>query len=77
MISLEQLRNILSRNIREKTPQAIELKMPGETVIVGPTSDAVINELAVRGVDEVDLLKCDCTYLVEHDFLYALTVEVK
>ena len=77
MISLEQLRNILSRNIREKTPQAIELKMPGETVIVGPTSEAVINELAVRGVDEVDLLKCDVTYLVDNDFLYALTVEVK
>ena len=77
MISLEQLRNILSRNIREKTPQAIELRMPGETVITSANADAVINELAVRGVDEVDLLKCDCTYLVEHDFLYALTVEVR
>ena len=77
MINLEQLRNILSRNIREKTPQAIELKMPGETVITSADADAVINELSIRGADEVELLKCDCTYLVDNDFLYALTVEVK
>lgn len=77
MISLEQLRSVLNRNIREKTPHAIELKMPEETVITSADAESVINELSIRGADEVDLLKCDCTYLVEHDFLYALTVEVK
>ena len=51
--------------------------MPGESLVLTADAEAVTNELLVRGVDEVELLKCDVTYIVERDFLYALTVEVK
>ena len=77
MITLSRLRAVLQHEIQRRTPQSIELRRPGEVLVLPPDAEAVINELLVRGVDEVELIKCDVTYIVERDFLYALTVEVK
>lgn len=77
MIALSRLRAVIQHEIQRRTPAAIELKMPGEVLVLPADAEAVINELLVLGVDEVELIKCDVTYIVEQDFLYALTVEVK
>ena len=90
MIGLDRLRSIIERELHQRTPQAIELRMPGEVLLLAPVPEAavptaspvglaasVINEIYVRGVEEVELVRIDATYLPEHDFLYALTVEVK
>ena len=75
-MTLEHLRQVLQREIRLKTPQAIELRLPGEVILISATVDAVINELLVRDAQEVELVKCDATYLVEQEFLYVLTVDI-
>ena len=77
MMTLQQLRAVLLREIQRKTPAAIELRMPGEVLVLPADAEAVINELLIRGVDEVELVHCDTSYLIDRDFLYALSVQVK
>jgi hypothetical protein len=77
MVSLIRLRAIIEREIHNKTPNAIELRMPEEVLILPAEAQAVVNEILVRGTEEVEIVKIDSTYLPDHDFLYALTVEVR
>lgn len=50
--------------------------MPEERFLVSPDAEAVINELTIRGVDEVELVKID-TGLTDTDFTFVLRVEVR
>ena len=50
--------------------------MPGEVLLLPADAQAVVNEIYVRGTEEVELVNMSATYLPDHDFLYALTVEV-
>ena len=77
MVSLERLRSVVARELRSRRPLAIELRMPGETLLLQPDAQAVVNEILVRGTEEVELVRIDTTLLPDHDFLYALAVEIR
>lgn len=78
MVTLDHLRHILRREILRTMPRAIDLRLPDEPHMLLPvTPDDVINELIVRGVDEVEIVRIDADYLVHDDFLYVLAVELR
>lgn len=76
MVGFEKLRFIIERELWRHKPKLIELIMPEERFLVSPDAEAVINELTIRGVDEVELVKID-TGLTDTDFTFVLRVEVR
>jgi len=76
MVTLQRLRTIIDNEIHRHLPNAIELRMPGETLVLPVSSEAVANEILVRGVEEVELVNIG-TSLIGEDFIYALSIEIK
>lgn len=76
MVGFEKLRLIIERELWRHKPKLIELTMPEERFLVSPDAEAVINELTIRGVDEVELVKVDAG-LTDNDFIFVLRVEVR
>lgn len=76
MVGFEKLRFIIERELWRHKPKLIELIMPEERFFVPPDAEAVINELTIRGVNEVELVKVDAG-LTDNDFIFVLRVEVR
>ena len=76
-ITEEQLRSMLRQAIKRHTPELVEVRYVNshETELLPADADCVAKDVAGRAA-ALSVGKIDVTYLVDHDFEYALTVDI-